>query len=81
MPLLEYWSTHCSRVFFGEFPQAHADGALWEIGVLYGPHGAPDFFTADSIKQFFATAWEVHYNSNRLGSVWLNLPELDSHRW
>ena len=52
---------------FGEFPQAHADGALWEIGVLYGPHGAPDFFTADSIKQFFATAWEVHYNSNRLG--------------
>lgn len=39
----------------------------WEIGVLYGPHGAPDFFTADSITAFFATAWEVHYNSNRLG--------------
>ena len=41
--------------------------AKWEIGVLYGPHGAPDFFTDDAIAMFFATAWEVHYNSNRLG--------------
>ena len=39
----------------------------WEVGVLYGPHGAPDFFTTDAIETFFATAWEVHYNSNRLG--------------
>jgi len=39
----------------------------WEIGVLYGPHGAPDFFTDDDIATFFATAWEVHYNSNRTG--------------
>lgn len=39
----------------------------WEIGVLYGPHGAPDFFTDDDIAMFFSTAWEVHYNSNRTG--------------
>jgi urea carboxylase len=39
----------------------------WEIGVLYGPHGAPDFFTDDDIAIFFSTAWEVHYNSNRTG--------------
>jgi urea carboxylase len=39
----------------------------WEIGVLYGPHGAPDFFTDGDIETFFATAWEVHYNSNRTG--------------
>ena len=39
----------------------------WTVGVLYGPHGAPDFFTEASIEQFFATDWEVHYNSNRLG--------------
>ena len=39
----------------------------WNVGVLYGPHGAPDFFTEASIEQFFATDWEVHYNSNRLG--------------
>lgn len=39
----------------------------WEIGVLYGPHGAPDFFTEDDIATFFAASWEVHYNSNRTG--------------
>ncbi|EIC28434.1 MULTISPECIES: urea carboxylase [Methylomicrobium] len=39
----------------------------WTIGVLYGPHGAPDFFTEADIEQFFSTAWEVHYNSNRTG--------------
>ncbi len=39
----------------------------WRIAVLYGPHGAPDFFTEDFITLFFNTAWEVHYNSNRLG--------------
>jgi len=46
----------------------------WEIGVLYGPHGAPDFFTEDAITMFFDTAWEVHYNSNRLG-IRLNGPK------
>jgi urea carboxylase len=39
----------------------------WEIGVLYGPHGAPDFFTDADIATFFDTAWEVHYNSSRTG--------------
>jgi urea carboxylase len=39
----------------------------WEIAVLYGPHGAPDFFTAEDVKMFFATEWEVHYNSSRTG--------------
>jgi len=39
----------------------------WTIGVSYGPHGAPDFFTQADIDQFFATAWEVHYNSSRTG--------------
>ncbi len=39
----------------------------WEIGVLYGPHGAPDFFTPSDIETFFATEWEVHYNSSRTG--------------
>ncbi len=39
----------------------------WEFGVLYGPHGAPDYFTPDDIATFFAETWEVHYNSNRTG--------------
>jgi urea carboxylase len=42
-------------------------GHDWELGVLYGPHGAPDFFTEDDIETFFAATWEVHYNSNRTG--------------
>jgi urea carboxylase len=39
----------------------------WEIGVLYGPHGAPDFFTPEDIEMFFGTEWKVHYNSARTG--------------
>ena len=39
----------------------------WDIKVLYGPHGAPDFFTEDAIEEFFQADWQVHYNSNRLG--------------
>ncbi len=39
----------------------------WDIGVLYGPHGAPDFLDPSAIEMFFKTDWQVHYNSNRLG--------------
>jgi urea carboxylase len=39
----------------------------WEIGVLYGPHGAPDFFTPGDISTLFAASWRVHYNSDRTG--------------
>ncbi len=39
----------------------------WKIAVLYGPHGAPDFFLDEDIETFFATQWEVHYNSARTG--------------
>lgn len=46
---------------------AENSGQTWEIAVLYGPHGAPDFFTASDIDTFFAHAWEVHYNSSRTG--------------
>jgi urea carboxylase len=39
----------------------------WEIGVLYGPHGAPDFFQDDDIADLFGYPYEVHYNSARTG--------------
>ncbi|HMM22423.1 MAG TPA: 5-oxoprolinase/urea amidolyase family protein [Selenomonadales bacterium] len=39
----------------------------WEIGVLPGPHGVPDIFTAQDEEMIFSAAWTVHYNSNRLG--------------
>ncbi|NHN39335.1 urea carboxylase [Pseudomaricurvus alcaniphilus] len=39
----------------------------WQLRVIYGPHGAADFFTPEDIETFFATPWEVHYNSSRTG--------------
>ena len=49
-------------------PQLIPDYAQrWTIRAMYGPHGAPDFFTAADIETFFATDWEVHYNSSRTG--------------
>src|SRR5262249_25236436 len=41
--------------------------SAWEIGVLYGPHGAPDFFLDDDIETLLSTAYEVHFNSARTG--------------
>jgi len=42
-------------------------GHEWTLRVLYGPHGAPDFFTAADVRMIRETAWSVHYNSNRTG--------------
>jgi urea carboxylase len=39
----------------------------WTLRVLYGPHGAPDFFTEDDVAMIRQTEWRVHYNSNRTG--------------
>ncbi|MFG6205132.1 urea carboxylase [Pseudomonas retamae] len=38
-----------------------------QIRVIYGPHGAPEYFTENYIDTFFATEWEVHFNSSRTG--------------
>jgi urea carboxylase len=40
---------------------------VMELRVIYGPHGAPDFFTDDDIAEFFSSHWQVHYNSSRTG--------------
>jgi urea carboxylase len=39
----------------------------WTLRVVYGPHGAPDFFTQDDIKTINQHQWEIHYNSSRTG--------------
>ncbi|VVQ07008.1 D-alanine--D-alanine ligase [Pseudomonas fluorescens] len=41
--------------------------AIRQIRVIYGPHGAPEYFTRNYIGTFFATQWEVHFNSSRTG--------------
>jgi len=42
-------------------------GSEWTLRVLYGPHGAPDFFTPGDIDTVITADWQVHYNSNRTG--------------
>ncbi|MDX1953136.1 MAG: urea carboxylase [Verrucomicrobiota bacterium] len=55
-------STPCARPLR---PPAWSN--YWQIRVLYGPHGSPDYFTADDIAEFFRANWKVHYNSNPTG--------------
>ncbi len=42
-------------------------GNEWQLRVIYGPHAAPEFLTAQDAETFFAANWEVHYNSSRTG--------------
>jgi urea carboxylase len=42
-------------------------GTDWTLRVLYGPHGAPDFFTGEDVETFLGAEWKVHYNSTRTG--------------
>jgi urea carboxylase len=66
LPIFETTQVVQSNVVLDETLLPHYVNA-WEIGVLYGPHGAPDFFTEADIEMFFSTHWEVHYNSNTTG--------------
>ncbi|MFJ9590252.1 5-oxoprolinase/urea amidolyase family protein [Streptomyces acidicola] len=48
----------------GERPEF---GSSWQLGVLEGPHAAPEFFTEEDIHDFYAADWKVHFNSARTG--------------
>jgi urea carboxylase len=39
----------------------------WALGVIPGPHGAPDHFTQDGIEEFFAARWQVDHRADRTG--------------
>ncbi|MEM8853998.1 MAG: urea carboxylase, partial [Pseudomonadota bacterium] len=39
----------------------------WTLRVLYGPHGAPDFFTEEDIAALLSSAYTVGVNSARTG--------------
>ncbi|MGX1268910.1 5-oxoprolinase/urea amidolyase family protein [Streptomyces phaeoluteigriseus] len=41
--------------------------SVWHIGAAEGPHAAPEFFTEDDIRDFYAADWKVHFNSARTG--------------
>ncbi|OQR61093.1 urea carboxylase [Streptomyces maremycinicus] len=40
---------------------------VWHLGAVEGPHAAPEFFTEDDIRDFYAAEWKVHFNSARTG--------------
>ncbi|MCX4809837.1 5-oxoprolinase/urea amidolyase family protein [Streptomyces sp. NBC_01239] len=42
-------------------------GAVWDVAAVEGPHAAPEFFTEDDIRDFYAAGWKVHFNSARTG--------------
>ncbi|MEU5637583.1 5-oxoprolinase/urea amidolyase family protein [Streptomyces rishiriensis] len=44
-----------------------AFGPVWHIGAVEGPHAAPEFFTEQDIRDFYAADWKVHFNSARTG--------------
>ncbi|MFN5996396.1 MAG: urea carboxylase [Paracoccaceae bacterium] len=51
-------------------PVAPEEAALtsdWTLAIVYGPHGAPDFFATEDIETLFSAPYEVHYNSDRTG--------------
>ncbi|MDH6500712.1 5-oxoprolinase/urea amidolyase family protein [Streptomyces sp. SAI-149] len=41
--------------------------STWHIAAVEGPHAAPEFFTEDDIRDFYAADWKVHFNSARTG--------------
>ena len=47
-----------------QFPAVAAP--RWEIGVVFGPHGA-DFFQQEFLDELMSHEWKVHYDSSRLG--------------
>ncbi|MFF5145758.1 5-oxoprolinase/urea amidolyase family protein [Streptomyces sp. NPDC013157] len=47
-----------------ERPHFTAD---WQLAAVEGPHAAPEFFTEDDIRDFYAAEWKVHFNSARTG--------------
>ncbi|MFT4065089.1 urea carboxylase [Paraburkholderia sp.] len=37
------------------------------LRVIYGPHGAPEYFSARYIERLLDTEWKIHFNSSRTG--------------
>ncbi|NEB02306.1 5-oxoprolinase/urea amidolyase family protein [Streptomyces sp. SID13726] len=48
-------------------PERPSYTSTWHIAAAEGPHAAPEFFTEDDIRDFYAADWKVHFNSARTG--------------
>ncbi|WGL50604.1 5-oxoprolinase/urea amidolyase family protein [Nocardioides sp. BP30] len=42
-------------------------GHAWTLRVIAGPHGAPEYLTADGVEELFATSWQVDHRADRTG--------------
>jgi len=51
----------------GTSAEALEFGTHWDVGTVEGPHAAPEFFTPADMDTFYATSWQVHFNSARTG--------------
>ena len=64
LPITAYTSAETVALSAAQVPSfSHT----WNIAVMYGPHGAPDFFTKRDIERFFEQEFEIHFNSSRTG--------------
>ena len=64
LPITAYSSVETVALSAAEVPSF---SQTWNIAVMYGPHGAPDFFTKRDIERFFEQEFEIHFNSSRTG--------------
>ena len=64
LPITAYTTTETTALSADQIPTF---SNTWEIAVMYGPHGAPDFFTKRDIDTFFKQEFEIHFNSSRTG--------------
>ena len=64
LPITAYSSLETVALSAAQVPSF---SQTWNIAVMYGPHGAPDFFTKRDIERFFEQEFEIHFNSSRTG--------------
>jgi len=64
LPITAYTSVETVALGAAQVPSF---SQTWDIAVMYGPHGAPDFFTKRDIERFFEQEFEIHFNSSRTG--------------
>ncbi|PZQ93229.1 MAG: urea carboxylase [Acinetobacter johnsonii] len=64
LPITAYTSVETVALGAAQVPSF---SQTWQIAVMYGPHGAPDFFTKRDIERFFEQEFEIHFNSSRTG--------------
>lgn len=42
-------------------------GHAWDLRVIPGPHGAPEYLTSEGIEEFFSADWLVDHRADRTG--------------